>query len=128
MTDHQFKVELLRDFPNWQMTSKWRSTHADATLSRRIGVHAMSVRRHVPAGFLHILMGATLICCRDGKLYATVRTSTQTWTVAAPGFKTGEWQIVDVSWHPEIGNKWLLFTPHIMERYHSCLCQDVNYI
>ncbi|XP_053386148.1 uncharacterized protein LOC123539409 isoform X3 [Mercenaria mercenaria] len=40
---------------------------------------------------------------RDGKLYATIRTSTKTWTVAAPGFKTGEWQVVDVSWHPEVG-------------------------
>ena len=44
-----------------------------------------------------------VIYFRDGKLYATVRTDTKTWTVAAPGFKSGEWQIVDVSWHPEVG-------------------------
>ena len=50
-----------------------------------------------------VCIHAVLLIFRDGKLYATVRTATKTWTVAAPGFKTGEWQIVDVSWHPEIG-------------------------
>jgi len=40
---------------------------------------------------------------RDGRLYSTVRTRDKTWTVAAPGFQVGEWQNVDVSWHPEIG-------------------------
>ncbi|KAL4216896.1 neuroligin protein binding [Mactra antiquata] len=40
---------------------------------------------------------------RDGNMYATIRTSTKTWSVGAPGLKTGEWQTVDISWHPEVG-------------------------
>lgn len=47
----------------------------------------------------------TILFISDGKLYATIRTSTKTWTVGAPGLRTGEWQTIDVSWHPEIGKK-----------------------
>jgi len=40
---------------------------------------------------------------RDGRLYATVRAGHNTWTVAYPGFKAGNWSDVDISWHPEVG-------------------------
>jgi len=40
---------------------------------------------------------------RDGRLYATVRAGRNTWTVAYPGFKAGNWSDVDISWHPEVG-------------------------
>ena len=40
---------------------------------------------------------------RGGKLYATARTPTKSWTVSSSDFKAGEWQLVEVTWQPQRG-------------------------
>ncbi|KAL5005761.1 hypothetical protein ScPMuIL_016919 [Solemya velum] len=40
---------------------------------------------------------------RDGRLYTIAKTATKSWTVSTPDFREGEWHVIDISWHPEIG-------------------------
>lgn len=40
---------------------------------------------------------------KDGRLQATARTSTKSWTVNTPAFSAGKWQLVELSWHPTNG-------------------------
>ncbi|XP_062614011.1 uncharacterized protein LOC134275752 isoform X2 [Saccostrea cucullata] len=40
---------------------------------------------------------------RDGKLWATARTPTMSWTTSTPDFIAGEWQLVEITWQPQRG-------------------------
>lgn len=42
---------------------------------------------------------------RDGKLWATARTPTMSWTTSTPDFIAGEWQLVEITWQPQRGEE-----------------------
>lgn len=59
---------------------------------------------------------------RDGKLWATARTPTMSWTTSTPDFIAGEWQLVEVTWQPQRGNHVLLYVKYSI-RYHIITLQ-----
>lgn len=46
---------------------------------------------------------------RDGKLWATARTPTMSWTTSTPDFIAGEWQLVEITWQPQRGAELYLY-------------------
>lgn len=58
---------------------------------------------------------------RDGKLWATARTPTMSWTTSTPDFIAGEWQLVEITWQPQRGAELFVQCCIIRKRIYICI-------